>query len=391
MTALPGGSPNTALDMIGYGNHLLLGNVTTSGLQDRFKVAWSDFLNGTIWTSGDALSADLVDGGDSVMGFALYGLNAQVFKTDSMYVVFPIPAPLFYEFDRRITYAGCIATASLQETPIGTISLWRNNLYVFDTIAGRELLGQKGQSIAKDLFATLNSSQIGATFSIKDIVNNRYILFIPTQAWTATAPVYKGYVYNWKYNTYSIYDFNDIPGGITGGTGNTGLNGHIFQLGRTFAGSTYGFNVSPFRFNDYSSQSAPTFLLGGSANGKAYRQPTPTNPVYTDDGNVYRSYVQTGLTDFGNAWPNRTMVKRMHVEQVAQTAGQVQTSLITSDDGSSQTLVGPFTETATQPPSIGVYVQQTHTYNGVQIDDNFSSSYWEAKRAIFEVEPDGER
>ena len=384
--ALPAGSPTTAKDVFGFGQHLMLFNVVSSGgVSDVYKSAWSGFLDGTIWTSGDALSADIVDGADAVAGGAAFGRVAVLLKTDSIYSITPIPAPFFYEFDPRVIGIGCIATATIQVIPgIGITFLGRDDWYLYDTISVQPIVGNRGESVRKDILKNMSAQNIGAAFTLRSFRDQQLLLFIPSIAWTFTAPTYNVYVYNWRYRTLAQYDYSNIPGGVSGG------GEHFYSVGRTWNQSTYGFNVSPYRFNDQSgAQTAPALIAAGATSGKIYR--LPTTPQYTDDGNAYDSWVQTGLTDFGNPWPVRKMVNRVHILFIPQSAGAINVFLSKSDDGETQALIGPNAEQNFTPLSVGAWFQATGVHLGVKIDDASGVNYWEAKSCLFEVEPGGER
>jgi len=344
--------------------------------------------NGTVWTSGDALSADIVDGNDPVIGGANFGFVSVMFKQDSIYTLTPIPAPLFYEFDPRVIGVGAQATGTIKRIPgFGIALLGRENVYVYDTISLQPIIGNRGESLRKHIFANMSASNIAASFALLDQRGHRYILFVPAVGWTAAAPLWNVYVINWEYRTWTMYDFSDIPGGVSGGGGGE----HTYAVSRTFAQSTYGFNASPYRFNDQSGgQAAPAIIVGGVTSGKVYR--LPTTPQYTDDGNAYRSYVQTGLSDLGAPWPIRKQVNRVHILFVPQTAGTLQVSLIKSEDGATQIIVaGQAPEQNFVPLSVGAWFGQTATHFGFQIDDALGTNYWEAKSAMLEVEPGGEK
>jgi hypothetical protein len=401
LSTLPAGSPTTAKAILPYGNHLLLGNVVTSGgVSDVFKIQWSDFLLGTVWTAGDASSADIVDGNDAVMGFGLTGRLGAAFKEDSIYSITPIPSPLFYQFDRRVDYSGCIATPTIQNIPgLGLIHLWRDDLYIYNGIVDRPIsdFTQQNATLRKDIYAALNASVAQVSWSVRDMAGQRYILFIPTSAWTVTTPTYNTYVFNWKYRTLTKYGYV-IPGGLSAG------GEHTFKTSRTFAQSTYAFSASPYRFNDQSgSQATSSALFGGSTSGKVYR--IPSTAQYTDDGFAYTSSATTGLTDFSSGqkysgFPMRKRIKRADVlfTQSSQT-GILNVGLLKSDDGGLTTttiLSGPlwgsgiwgsFVWGSTNP----AWIDQTAVFFGLQFSDSANTLAWEVKQAVLEVEQEADR
>jgi len=382
LSALPAGSPQTAKALIAFGNHLILGNVVTSGgIVDVFKAAWSDFLNGTIWTTGDALSADIVDGNDAIMAFGFISRLAAMFKEDSVYTLTPIVSPLFYQFDRRVDYAGCIATATVANIPgLGLAHLWRDDLYIFSGIESRPIsyYAQNRASLRRDMYSVLNSSFVNTSFAVRDMARQKYLLFIPTQAWSITAPAYAVYVFDWIYRTLTKYDYSDIAGQITSGGGGE----HTFKVSRTFAQSPYAFSASPYRFNDLSaSQASSTPLFGGATSGKVYRQPPVAQ--YTDDGVGYLSSAQTGFLDPSKELDEMRCVSADVVFKPG--AATVNISLVTSPDGDTLNTFGPQAiSLAAGARKKTAYFDRTDIFFALKLDDASGTVGWEARSAQLE-------
>jgi hypothetical protein len=402
LLALPAGSPQSGRALLPFGNHLQLLNVVTSGgVADPYKIAWSDFLAGTVWTTGDALSVDIVDGNDAMMGAAFSGRTGVIFKTDSVWVETPIPSPLFYQFDRKSDYSGCIATATIANIPgMGVGHLWRDDYYVFDGVTDRPISAfTKGTAtMRKDMSAKILSTAVNAAFTIRVMARQKLLLFIPNQTWTQTLPTYDVYVLDWYYRTLTKYDYSAIPGQVSGGGGYLGGE-HIFAISRTFSGSTYAFSASPYRFNDAAVQATPAMFVGGVNSGKVYRE--PATPVYTDDGNAYISKAQTGMQDFSNGEYLQSRVVSVDISTVTQlpaTNALLNVSVIHAFDAESllQSPVQPLTLTQTSgiARKITGWADVTNTFIGLQFDDALSGGtgtvYWEIKSAVLEYRLIGE-
>jgi hypothetical protein len=276
--------------------------------------------------------------------------------------------------------------------------LWRDDLYIYNGIVDRPIsdFTQQNATLRKDIYAALNASVAQASWSVRDMAGQRYILFIPTSAWTVTTPTYNTYVFNWKYRTLTKYGYG-IPGGLSAG------GEHTFKTSRTFAQSTYAFSASPYRFNDQSgSQATSSALFGGATSGKVYR--LPSTPQYTDDGFAYTSSATTGLADFSGAqkyqgFPNRKRLRRIDVLPTAGTVlGSVGVALVKSDDGFTQTTlpVGAVFGTAVFGSSTFAganpgWFDQTAVFFGLQFTDSGNTLAWELKQSVLDVESEGDR
>ena len=382
------GAPQHALDVLMYGNHLLVTNIVTSGgATDPFAIQWSDYLNGGVWNSGDAGTIDLPDGGDPTMALGLLGGSAVLWKRDSIYQIATIPAPLFYGLSRSPGNIGTIATATVQPIPgSGFAFLWRDDVYTYNGLVPQPMWGRGGETVRRDIFSTLNQAFIQAAFAVLDVPNAHYLLFIPTARYASTAPDYAVFVFDWRAQTWTEYDFHNVPGGISGGgDGEVAITDQ-----RRFTDSPYAFNVSPYNFNSVVSQSrAPALTLGGATTGILY-QGSPTVPR-SDGGYPYRSTVTTGLADFDAPYPQRKTITGVHTIYTEQSTGVMDTYLQRSDDGTTTTTVGPLQERLVAPMSVWADFVSTGVWQAVQLDDNSRTDGFEARAMTLQVDKAGER
>jgi hypothetical protein len=367
---MPAGSPLAGLDVCAFGNHLLLAHPTlANGTVDPFGLMWSDYLAPTVWTSGDAGTLDIPDGGDPVMTVRLFGQAALLFKTDSIYQISTVQAPLFYALSRVADFIGTVAQATVREIPgLGYAFLGRNDVYVFGGLgAPAPLLGQNGTTLRRSMVQAMNLPYLGAAFAISDINMRRYVLFTPTPAFTVATPDYACWVFNWAYQTWAQYDFSNLPGGVCGG-------GDGIQ---TFIG-----------------QVAPRLILGGQSPPALYYQPDPR--IGTDPAGPFRSYVLTGLSDMSGDQPAAVYsqyktVRRFAVTSWPGSTGAINMSVFASDNGVTTRQIGPIAASLAGNLPATMWPDVTAVWFGLQFDDGSQSVPFDLVTATVDVEMAGDR
>jgi hypothetical protein len=367
--AMPAGSPQAGLDVCAFGNHLLLAHPTLSnGTVDPFGLMWSDYLAPTVWTTGDAGTIDIADGGDPVMAVRLFGQAALLFKTDSIYQISTVAAPLFYALSRVADFTGTIAQATVREIPgIGYAFLGRNDVYTFGGLgAPQPLLGQNNATLRRSIELAFNQPYAMAAFAISDINMRRYVLFTPTAAFTPGTPDYACWVYNWAYNSWATYTYA-IPGGVCGG-------GDGIQ---TFIG-----------------QVDPRIILGGQSPPALYYQPDPRTG--TDPAGPFRSYVLTGLSDLSQGGPQGTYSQHKTVRRLAITSGPgssgtINLSVFASDNGVTTRQIGPIQAALSGTLPATMWPDVTAVWFALQFDDQSGLVPFDLVGATVDVEMAGDR
>jgi hypothetical protein len=367
---MPAGSPQAGRDLCAFGNHLLLAHPTLAdGTVDPFGLLWSDYLNPTVWTTGDAGTIDIPDGGDPVMAVRLYGQAALLWKSDSIYQISTVQAPLFYALSRVADFTGTIAQATVRELPgIGYAFLGRNDVYVFAGLAvPAPLLGPRGETLRRTISAALNLAYAGAAFAVSDINLRRYVLFIPTAGFTLAQPLYRSVVFNWADQTWAEWDLATLPGGVCGGGEGT----------QTFLG-----------------QVAPQLVFGGVAPPALYYQPTP--PIGIDAGGAFRSYVTTGLSDLsgGDAqavYARHKTMRRCAITSSADSLGGLFVSVLASENGVSTREIGPLSVMLQGPLPATVWPDVTAAWFALRFDDQAQGRPFELQSAWIDIEIAGDR
>lgn len=385
------GAPQRAHDLCSFGNHLIAVNIITStGVPDPFAMVWSDYLNGTIWNSGDAGAIDIFDGGDVCMAIIVLGSGAVLLKSDSIYQVSTIQAPLFYALTRSPGSIGTIATASVQSVPgLGVFFLSRDDVYNYNGFFPQPVWGRNGETLRRKILSVLNYTHMQSTFAVVDIAHSHYMLFIPTnQIFTSQGtPVYDVFVDDWRAQTWQEYSFQNLPEGISGG----GDGGMGITDRRRFSDSVYPFSESPYRFNDtVNFLRPPAFMIGGVATGTLYRF---SDAAPRDDaGYSFESTVTTGLSDFGAGYPQRKMIRGVHVLYTPRPfQGVVYTRLLRSDDGGTTYVAGPLNERLPAYQTPWTNFLSTGVFFAIQLSDAAGTEPWEAKAMAIDLEPAADR
>lgn len=367
---MPAGSPQAGWDVCAFGNHMLLAHPTlASGTVDPFGLLWSDYLDPRIWTSGDAGALDIPDGGDPVMAVRLFGQSALLFKSDSIYQISTVAAPLFYALARVADFTGTVAQATVREIPgMGYAFLGRNDVYVFAGMGPpAPLLGQNNATPRRMMCQAFNLPVLGAAFAISDINMRRYVLFVPTSSFTAAQPTYACWVYNWAYQTWAQFDFQAFPGGVCGG--GDGIQSFIGQV-------------------------APRIILGGQSPPALYYQPDPR--IGTDPAGPFRSAVLTGLSDLSGGaaqglYGQRKIMRRLAVTSFPGSAGTIAVSVLASDNGVITRQIGPLTAPLAGNLPATVWPDVTGVWFALQFDDLSQGVPFDLVNATVDVETAGDR
>jgi hypothetical protein len=303
------------------------------------------------------------------MALHLLGQSAVLLKSDSIYQITTIAAPLFYAVSRVADYIGTIAPQTTREIPgLGLAFLWRNDIYVFGGLgAPTPLLGGRGETLRRSIFQDYALPNEAAAFAISDIAMRRYLLFTPTEAFTVGHPVYACWVYNWLYQTWATYEFA-LPGGVCGG--GDGIQRFIGQI-------------------------APRVVIGGQDPPAMYYAPDPRLGV--DAGGPFQSAVLTGLSDLSGGDANAVYsrhktLRRFAVSGTAVMPGvQIALSVMASDNGIATRQIGPITAGLTGALPATVWPDVTAVWFALQMDDQAQSVPFDLDTAYVDVEMAGDR
>lgn len=153
-----------------------------SGERVPYRVAWSDFNDGTTWGihAGKTCGyVDLVDSGsDPVTAMFYSGTTLMVFKPNAIHMGTPAAAPKVFEFRQRTTGIGCVSHRTLRRYRDGW-HIWLGDDNVYRGGVDREIEAI-GDRIVPRIRAIVDLVNIGKAQAVIDVVNHLYTLYLPS-------------------------------------------------------------------------------------------------------------------------------------------------------------------------------------------------------------------
>ena len=161
------------------------------------RVAWSDFLDATVWQGGllggSSGYQDLYYGNDSsdpITAAIDLRDNLVVFKPTSMYAGVNTGDAKFYEFRPLFRDIGCVAQNTLRRLRETLIWLGYDNVYMMEGLSAPEGIGD---TIRTHLQAVTASSSLKYANALIDPIRQLYHLFLPD---VSGGTVRKWFIYN---------------------------------------------------------------------------------------------------------------------------------------------------------------------------------------------------
>jgi hypothetical protein len=181
------GAPTTCRAIIPFTSYLFA--IRPSGF--NFRVMWSDYLNDSVWNSGQAGAVDLGDVPEILMGATVSGRWMTVYKQHALYNVTFVGPPIYFDF-RRIDAPGTIATGSLLKIPqLGVFYLGSDDVYLFDGSMAHPI----GKPIRRELFKNLDWNALDSIVAFLREDVGRVYLCVPF----APSNGYPNMVYTYNY------------------------------------------------------------------------------------------------------------------------------------------------------------------------------------------------
>ena len=155
-----------------------------SGDRVPYRLAWSDFLDGTTWNGGvgggSSGYVDLANDSDPITALYYSGSVLMVFKPNSFYLGNPAGPPKIWDFKLKTTGVGCICHQSLKKYRDGWIYwLGDENVYRGGTDRNPEPIGD---AIRPRLREIVRMSNMTKTRALMDRQNHNYTLFFSSDA-----------------------------------------------------------------------------------------------------------------------------------------------------------------------------------------------------------------
>ena len=289
----------TCKEIIEFKDHLLLLNVTEDGDPYPQRVRWSDTGDPNDFLNGNASYQDL-GGADWIRAAVKFkGDYIVIFKDRSIWVGYATGDSDIFQFDQRVTGAGCAAAKTIESLGDELIFLGWDDIYVFNGIDYESI----GSSIQKELFDTIDPGAMNKCFGVIIEEQKEYWLFVPTlnsdycdMAW----------VFNYELNSWTKHSF----GAVDGTTNGISYYGYYEKQSNMTIGDLQGtIGEQTWRFGDREILEAAPTTLFGDTDGYIYEY---DRLVSNDDGTTIDAWFTT--KDF--MWTQlmeRQIIRRMDV------------------------------------------------------------------------------
>jgi len=270
----------TCRDLIEFKDHLLLLDVTEEGDRYPQRVRWSDTADPTDFLNGNASYVDL-GGADWIQTAAKFkGDYVVVFKERSIWVGYATGDSDIFQFDQRVTGAGCAAPRTVESLGDELVFLGWDDVYVFNGIDYESI----GSPIQRELFDTMDPGAIDKCFGVIVEEQKEYWLFVPS---TGSDYCDIAWVFNYELNKWTKHDFADVDG-TTNGISAYGY--YEKQSSVTFDSLSGTFDAQTWRFDDREVLEAAPTTLFGDTDGYVYEY---DQLVSNDDGTTIDGWFST--------------------------------------------------------------------------------------------------
>ncbi|UCH51647.1 MAG: hypothetical protein JSV54_02510, partial [Chloroflexota bacterium] len=269
--------------IIEFKDHLVLLDVTEDGNRYPQRIRWSDTADPEDFLNGNASYQDLT-GADWIVGVAKFkGDYLVVFKERSIWVGYATGDSDIYQFDQKVTGAGCASGMTIESLGDELVFLGWDDVYVFNGIDYEPI----GTSIQRQIFANLNPEEMNRCFGVVVEEQKEYWLFVPSTdkshisgSGVSTYPDI-AWCFNYDLNKWTRHEFNDFI---------TRYGYYELESTVTFDELSGTFDQQTWKFDDRTIlQSAPTTLLGDQS-GYVYEYSRDTN---NEDGTAIDGWFST--------------------------------------------------------------------------------------------------
>jgi hypothetical protein len=368
------GSPPLAKRAVAFKEHLHLLYVTSGGNPYPQRIQWSDTGDPTNWSSGNSKYADL-PGADWIS-------NAMRFKGDYMIVLkersievgYATGDTFIFNFDSKVTGAGCAAPLTIESLGDEIVFLGWDDVYVFNGIDYEPI----GTPIQKELFRRLNPEQIGRCFGVIIEEQKEYWLFTPSTdkshiegSGVSTYPDI-AWCFNYDLNKWTMHSFGDF---IT-------MFGYYFlEAAVTWDDLTGTWDQQTWRWDDRTIlKHAPTTIFGDK-DGYVYEYDQLKND---DDDSAIDAYFDTKDFNFTQL-TSRQRVLRL---DCYYTGNGLDVSY-SIDKGDTWTAIGTLDDSVDMETPRSLYLRLDCNMVRFRFRNNTASEHFEFSRANIYWQPAG--
>ncbi len=300
VTDFPSGVTSlTCKELVEFKDHLLLLDVTEDGDRYPQRVRWSDTADPCDFLNGNASYQDL-SGADWVQTAVKFkGDYLVIFKERSIWVGYATGDSDIFQFDQRVTGAGCAAPKTVESLGDELVFLGWDDVYVFNGIDYESI----GAPIQMELFDNLDPGAIEKCFGVIIEEQKEYWLFVPS---TGSDYCDTAWVFNYELNKWSKHDFAAVDG-TTNGISNYGY--YEKQTTLTIGDLKGTIGEQTWRFGDRTVLDAAPTTLFADTDGYIYEY---DRLVSNDDGTTIDAWFSTKDFMFAQLM-ERQVILRMDV------------------------------------------------------------------------------
>jgi len=289
----------TCRKLIEFKNHLLFLDVSEDGNRYPQRVRWSDTADPNDFLNGNANYQDL-SGADWIQtAIKFKGDYLAIFKERSIWLGYATGDSGIFQFDQKVTGAGCAAPATVESLGDELIFLGWDDIYVFNGIDYESI----GSQIQREFFDDLAPGDMDKCFGVIIEEQKEYWLFAPSLnsdycdiAW----------VFNYELNSWTKHDFAAVDGSTNG----ISQYGYYEKQSNVTIGDLSGtIGQQTWRIGDREILAAAPTTLFGDTDGYIYEY---DQLVSNDDGTTIDAWFSTKDFMFTQLM-ERQMILRMDV------------------------------------------------------------------------------
>lgn len=353
--------------VVEFKSHLLLMDVTENGDRYPQRVRWSDTADPEDFVNGNA-SYDDLSGADWIVGAIKFkGDYLVIIKERSIWLGYATGDSDVFQFDQKVTGAGCSAGNTIESLGDEIIFLGWDDVYVFNGIDYEPI----GTPIQRQLFAKLNPEEMNRCFGVVIEEQKEYWLFVPLPG--STYPD-MAWCFNYNLNKWTKHTFNDY---IT-------MYGY-YELEKvlTIGDLTGTIGEQSWRIGDRTTLKAAPINLFGDKDGYIYQYDRMTN---NEDGEAIDAWFST--KDFN---PTQLMQRFRTLRLDTYYTGQGLDISYSTDKGKSWTAIGTLPASKNLETPQRLYLRLDSLMCRLKFRNANSGEYFEFSRASLYWAPSGRR
>jgi hypothetical protein len=164
-------SPSGATTVVALGGRVMVGGFAAN----PSKVKWSDDLDETNWTTGNAGEATLARTDDRIRRLILWRSQALIIRERSLWVASVLDRAPLYAFESLAEGVGSLLPGTAQATPMGVVFATLDNIYVV-----RGAVPEPAGISVQEFLRTVSAEHASKSISAVDLTHGRMYIGLPT-------------------------------------------------------------------------------------------------------------------------------------------------------------------------------------------------------------------